>query len=463
MFREVVSTHLQVDVAILTNSEDFRALEQEWEDLYHNSPLSTPFQSWSWLYSWWESFGEGYELRLITVWEGTLLVGVIPLMLERRWGFRRLAFIGKRSQQDLLARRGWEDKVSEAGTRALRQMDYWHVIDLRDVNPAATIWGIFEQWNGPRTHRLADNYVLIKVKPWDELLASLSRNYRQAVRRTLRRAEEDGVCRVLAGPEEVEQAARRLVALHRKLRQGRYITRTHLTPQFESFIVAAARRMTNRGLGRISELQRDGEAIISSFTVFGDKVTNAYLVGVSHEARQRYQWSSLGIRDALNMAHSRNNPYVCLAQAEEQYKQRWPHKLVPHYWIVLSRGLVSHRLYLMVLSLRARAAKYTKTDSIYKWIKYTAEWIKRRHSKKGLLKGGLGLWSGLGLLRDERASGRQQARQRRDSSARAHSSAGTTCDGLVIEGPTRLHRQIAAVYPRRLGNLAKFVRGKGNA
>jgi hypothetical protein len=426
MLAKEMSKEFQLDVAILTNSEDFRALEEEWDDLYQDSPHTTPFQSWSWLYSWWESFGEGYELRLITVWEGTLLVGVIPLMLERWWGFRRLLFVGERDQQDLLAKKGWEDKVSEAGVRALRQMDCWHVIDLRDVNPAATIWGIFEQWNGPRTHRLADNYVFLKVNPWDELLTSLSRNDRQAVRRTLRRAEEDGVCSVLAGPEEAEQAARRLVALHRKLRQGRDIARTHLTPQFESFIVAAARRMTNRGLGRISELRRDREVIISSFMLFGESVTEAYLVGVSQEARQRYQWSSVGIRDALNTAHSRNNTYVCLAQAGELYKQSWPHKLLPYYQIIIGRDLVSLTLYLSFLSLRARAAKYTKVGSTNKWIKNTAEWMKRRHSKNGLLKGGLGLWSGLGLLRDERASRQVQARQRRDSSARAHSSARTT-------------------------------------
>jgi hypothetical protein len=426
MLAKEMSKEFQLDVAILTNSEDFRAMEEEWDDLYQDSPHTTPFQSWSWLYSWWESFGEGYELRLITVWEGTLLVGVIPLMLERWWGFRRLLFVGERDQQDLLAKKGWEDKVSEAGVRALRQMDCWHVIDLRDVNPAATIWGIFEQWNGPRTHRLADNYVFLKVNPWDELLTSLSRNDRQAVRRTLRRAEEDGVCSVLAGPEEAEQAARRLVALHRKLRQGRDIARTHLTPQFESFIVAAARRMTNRGLGRISELRRDREVIISSFMLFGESVTEAYLVGVSQEARQRYQWSSVGIRDALNTAHSRNNTYVCLAQAGEPYKQSWPHKLLPYYQIIIGRDLVSLTLYLSFLSLRARAAKYTKVGSTNKWIKNTAEWMKRRHSKNGLLKGGLGLWSGLGLLRDERASRQVQARQRRDSSARAHSSARTT-------------------------------------
>jgi CelD/BcsL family acetyltransferase involved in cellulose biosynthesis len=359
-------TKPRLDVSVLTNTENFRALEEEWEDLYHNSPLSTPFQSWSWLYSWWEAFGEGYELRLVTVRDGTLLVGVIPLMLQRRWGLRRLVFIGERDQLDLLGRKGWEDKVSEAGVRTLREMmASWHVIDFRDVSPAAAAWDIFEQWNGPRIYRLADYYVFLKVKPWDELLTTLSRNHRQAVRRTLRRAEEDDVCSVLAGPEEVEQAARRLVALHRELRQGRYIARKHLTPQFESFIVAAARRMTNRGLGGITEIWRDGEIIISSFMIFGDKVTDAFLVGVSQEARQRYQWSSLGICDALNTARSTNKAHVCLAQAREPYKQRWPHDLVPYYRIVLGRDLVSCRLYLAFLSLRTRAAKYKRRVSTY--------------------------------------------------------------------------------------------------
>jgi CelD/BcsL family acetyltransferase involved in cellulose biosynthesis len=378
-----VYTKPQLDVAVLTNSRDFRALEEEWEDLYYDSPLSTPFQSWSWLYSWWESFEKPYELRLITMRDEGTLVGLIPLKLERWCGFSRLSFIGERAQQDLLARKGWEDEVSEAGIQALRQMDCWHVIDLRDVSPTAAAWGIFQRWNDPRIHRLisAEPYVFLEVRPWDELLASLSRNYRQAVRRTLRRAEEDGVHSMQAGPEEAEQAARRLVALHRKLRQGRHIARTHLTPQFESFIVAAACRMTDRGLGLISEFRRDGEVIMSSFTLFGDRVTEAFLVGVSQEARQRYQWSSLGICDAMNTARSRNNAYVCLAQAGEPYKQSWPHKLVPHYQIIISRDLVSLTLYLSFLSLRARAAGHIKAGSTNKWIKNTAEWLIRRQSK----------------------------------------------------------------------------------
>src|SRR5918997_2011286 len=107
----------RLDAAVLEDPRDFAALEEEWEDLYHDSKQATPFQSWAWLYSWWESYGEGYELRLVTLRnEKGLLVGLIPLILERRRGFGRLLFIGTGPTDylDILVREGWEDKVLDA-------------------------------------------------------------------------------------------------------------------------------------------------------------------------------------------------------------------------------------------------------------------------------------------------------------------------------------------------------------
>jgi len=70
---------------------------------------------WAWLYSWWEyygeNYGENYELRLVTVRDGKLLVGLLPLMLERRGGFvGRLLFINASpsTYQDVRIRDGGE-------------------------------------------------------------------------------------------------------------------------------------------------------------------------------------------------------------------------------------------------------------------------------------------------------------------------------------------------------------------
>ena len=44
----------EVVVEIVADSWGFAALEEEWDDLHRQSPRATPFQSWAWLYSWWQ-------------------------------------------------------------------------------------------------------------------------------------------------------------------------------------------------------------------------------------------------------------------------------------------------------------------------------------------------------------------------------------------------------------------------
>src|SRR5215211_4495175 len=118
-----------LEVAVIRDPQAFAALEEEWDDLYHNCPSATPFQSWAWLRSWWEFYGEGYELRLITIRDGSLLVGLVPLMLERRAGFGGLLFLGTglTDHLDVLIREGWEEGVSESVLRALGEMRSWRV------------------------------------------------------------------------------------------------------------------------------------------------------------------------------------------------------------------------------------------------------------------------------------------------------------------------------------------------
>jgi len=141
---------------------------------------------------------------------GTLLVGLAPLMLDRRWGFGRLLFIGTgiTDYLDIVVRRGWERQFTEAGRRVLGQMDCWHVMDLQQLRPEAAAWSLFKNWSGPRTCIWQDN-----IKTWKEMLKHVDRKLRSNVRGTLRRAEADGVRVELAGIDDVEQAAHNMVVL----------------------------------------------------------------------------------------------------------------------------------------------------------------------------------------------------------------------------------------------------------
>src|SRR5215216_5192665 len=272
-------------VDFVEDEAGFAALEEEWEDLYEHCPSATPFQSWAWLYSWWESYGGGYELRLIVVRDGGLLVGLLPLMVPRGLSFGRLLLIGTGSTDylDVLAREGWEQEVAEAGARALKGLGGWRVADLRDVRPTAAAWDIFHGWEGPRMYFRRFGSPVMDVRPWDELVTSLSKNHRSSVRRTLRRAENDRVRSKLAEPADAKEAATRWMTLHQEAWKGRNIAPEHLDERFKAHLEAAARRMMAHGLGGISEFWRDGKVIASHFLVFGRDFTGQHLFGATQE------------------------------------------------------------------------------------------------------------------------------------------------------------------------------------
>lgn len=347
--------------AVLDEARAFATLKQEWDELYADSPLATPFQSWAWLYSWWEIYGENYDLRLITIRAGGLLVGILPMMLERRWGlFGRLLFIGKDSSDylDLLARGGWEERVAEVGVDALWQINSGRVIDLQQLRPEAAAWGVFRRWPGPRSYLRQAGCPVIEVRPEDELLASVSKNLRSTARRAIRRAEEDNVHRRLADAEDAEQAVGRLLQLHLEMRRGRDIAPEHSTERFESFLAAAVRRLTACDLGGISEFRRDGEVVASHFLVFGRGFVGEHLWGAKQAAARRYQVSSLNVWDAVSIARSRGSTRVDLLRGEEPYKLRWASDIIINHRAVLGKSAVFGRLFLACLLLYSKIRGY---------------------------------------------------------------------------------------------------------
>ena len=363
---------------VLENTEEFAVLEEEWEDLHHDSPRATPFQSWAWLYSWWEFYGEGYELRLITVRDDEgLLIGLAPLMLERRLGLRKLLFVGTGPTDylDVLAREGWETRVLEALARTLGQMDPWQVADLQQLRPNAAAWGLLEHWKGARISLWQSNCPVIDVKPWDELLASIKKSLRSSARQTTRRAREDGLRCELAGVKDAKAAARRLVSVSRQQWQSRWRETgpEHWTSRFEAHLEVASRRMTARGRGAISEFWRDGEVVISHFLVFGHDFVGQYMIGANQGALRRYQFSSLGMWDGINVSLDRKVRYFDLLRGEEPYKLRWSSRVVPSRRLVLGRNLLVWSFHAAYHALRSRAKRYAYAENAPAWVKDTKD------------------------------------------------------------------------------------------
>jgi len=115
----------QLTVDIVTSAGEFEAMRDAWHQLEEDSDNFSVFMSWEWMYTWWEVFGAGKQLHIITVRDqDDKLVGLLPLMRVRKLaGLRRseeLTFIGtgarpKSDYLGLMAAR----RVGEASKRML--------------------------------------------------------------------------------------------------------------------------------------------------------------------------------------------------------------------------------------------------------------------------------------------------------------------------------------------------------
>jgi len=66
----------------IRDTAGFRSLKTDWQTLHARCCRTNPFISWEWLFSWWQAYGDGRSLRLLTWRAGRDLVGIAPLYLQ---------------------------------------------------------------------------------------------------------------------------------------------------------------------------------------------------------------------------------------------------------------------------------------------------------------------------------------------------------------------------------------------
>jgi hypothetical protein len=156
-----------------------------------------------------------------------------------------------------------------------------------------------------------------------------------------------------------------------------------LTVRYEAFMQAAAKRMSARGIGRISEFRRqeDGKVLVSQFLVSDKDFVGVYLTGASEDASRRYQFETLSNWDATNLARGSGRPRVSFMDGTSPDKLRWASEVVSSHRAILGRSKASfwvpyagfyvlrHRYY----SLLSKAQVYVHSEDAPRWIKKATE------------------------------------------------------------------------------------------
>jgi CelD/BcsL family acetyltransferase involved in cellulose biosynthesis len=209
------------------------ALGPEWAELESATPEATGFQSFIWCRSWLALAGERTRPRILCLREGERLVMLLPLQIEKRFGFSVARWIGEPMTQygDALARaeegRTHWLELAEAELRSWRDVDLFALTRL----PAGGV--------------MADGTTAGEAfsAPYADLRPAKLRRHK-SVERRMKRLEGYGPLMLdeAETPAKRESLARHALALKRDWLRAKGVYSAGLShPVSEEFIAALAR------------------------------------------------------------------------------------------------------------------------------------------------------------------------------------------------------------------------------
>jgi CelD/BcsL family acetyltransferase involved in cellulose biosynthesis len=180
-------------VEIVEHMATLEAHRTAWNTLLRRSPTHTVFQTFEWFTSWWEAFGDTYDLRVLLGFAGDTLVAVAPLVLhtKRRYGrpLACLEFAGAAPSDyaDFL----YQDQASlRALVQTLRGELAWDVLDFDRIPSTSPTLPIladeFPGWRGTSfCCDVASAYVFGPAHDGSEILKKKSlRRHANGLRKT---------------------------------------------------------------------------------------------------------------------------------------------------------------------------------------------------------------------------------------------------------------------------------------
>jgi CelD/BcsL family acetyltransferase involved in cellulose biosynthesis len=308
-------------VAYTVQREELDRLEPEWRELLPRAGMNKLFASPTWLRVWWDIFGGGRELILLSVRREGELVGVVPLMREDD----RLRFAGDTEicdYMDVIVLPGEEEAVLAAALRSLgeepwRELTLWAVPEgsptIDALRRLAAELGLSAEIE---TEDVCPQIELPAT--WDDFVAGLGKKDRHELRRKLRKLSQGGEVRLEALVEaaDVEAALDDFLRLHRESRSDKA---AFMTEQMETFMRRMVAAMAAEGRIELIFLSLGGVRTAAVLCFRGDGETLLYNSGYD----PAYAYLSVGLLSkalALRKAIEEGKTRFDFLRGPEPYK-----------------------------------------------------------------------------------------------------------------------------------------------
>lgn len=325
-------------VACIDTERGFEALRDEWNTVLAQSASNNLFLTWEWVSTWWELYGSGALLYVLTARadDGRLL-GIAPLHRRHRTvlglgSVDVVEFIGSGGdvtpeQLDFIVVAGAEASVTPALVAWIENDPSVRGIDLRPFAAGSPnlpyVDGVLRTHKG-RLRCDADSVCPVLPLPASraEFIAGRSKNYRKKMREYQRRCERDlgAHVRLSASHDELDRDMSALVRLHKKRWEGR--SRAFRSANYVEFHRRLANRLFDKGWVRMFALDssRGPLAMLYCFS-YADRYY-FYQAGRDPDCN-KHRVGLVLMHSAIEQAIDEHARVFDFLRGEEDYKYMW--------------------------------------------------------------------------------------------------------------------------------------------
>lgn len=333
-----------MNVEIISATEPFDRLLDEWSSLLADSAAESPFLTWEWLFSWWLHLRGTRTLAIVTVRENGRLVATVPFcsVRDRVAPFRKWELMGTglagSDYLDAIVRPGSELEAMQAIAAHMRTANVAIRLDHLPGNSflgrlgrslAESGWSVNESPDGKCP------VIPLAGHTWDSFLATIGPANRATTRRRLRTLERRFSLRFsrIANASERMSALTSLFSFH----EARFGSRG------TAFHADAARRFHVDATARL-----DDAGILRLFTLhLGDQLA-AVLYGMAFKGRFYFyqhgydpQFQPLGVGRAILDLSIR----AAIEEGLSEFDLLFGNEAYKSSWTSESRGLTRIELF----------------------------------------------------------------------------------------------------------------------
>jgi CelD/BcsL family acetyltransferase involved in cellulose biosynthesis len=317
------STDLRCE--IVRDFARLQALSLSWDQLWDSEPENEVFLTSGWARAWWDAFGAAHELCAPVVRAGNEVVGILPLVINRR----RLQFLGSPESDyaDILCRDPHTVAVLTSALQALQEEIGWREVVL-DALPAHSRivrhWAVLPRRVRKGLHVLPSGraYTILLAHRSGQLLEELAR--KPHLRRRQNKLEKAGhvefrhfesVPEALAHLELFFDSQRRRRAVHGKSSAAD-------RPEFQRFLRSLVREFDLQRELRFGVLELDRQPLAWHFSFELNGKFLLYQQTFAVDAWDLAPGEAL-LRYLLLYAKDRAHGEFDFARGDEPFKQRF--------------------------------------------------------------------------------------------------------------------------------------------